>query len=309
MPNARADRVSLGILLMVAFTITAPFLDSFAKLATDTVPIGQIVAARFVVQAVLLLPLAAFLGWLHRPTAREVGLHFARASLILLSTFLIVRAFAEMPIADAVAIFFVEPFLLTLAGAFFLGETLGIRRVLACGVGFLGTLLVIQPNFANSGWVALLPLGTAACFTAYLLLTRRMATAMHPVSLQAYTALAASALILPVLTGFEGTGQDLLDPVWPTWTDGLLLLGVGVAGGIAHLFLSFAFSHAPAATLAPLQYLEILFATLLGFLIFADLPNPTAFTGMLLITGSGVYIWWRERKLERLAEIPPAALP
>lgn len=149
------DRLILGIALMMGFIITGPFIDIFAKLATAAVPVAQIAAARFLFQGAFIAPVAALLGRLTRPPKRDVQLYFARGALILLSTACITGAVKFMPIADAIAIFFVEPFILTLLGSFFLGETVGPRRLTACFIGFIGALLVIQPSFAAVGWSTL----------------------------------------------------------------------------------------------------------------------------------------------------------
>ncbi|MBS3786051.1 MAG: DMT family transporter [Gammaproteobacteria bacterium] len=295
----RPDRISLGILMMVGFTVTAPLIDTFSKLSATHVVVAQVVAARFIVQGALLLPLSAINGWLHRPLRQEILLQFARATLILTATGFFVAALAVMPLADAVAIFFVEPFILILLGALFLHEPVGWQRLALCLLGLGGAMLVIQPNFAVLGPAAFLPLGTAVMFALYMLLTRAMARRMHPVTLQAYTAIAASLLMLPLLALGHWLGIDALTLSWPNNEIYWLLLGVGVAATVAHVFMSFALSMAPAGIIAPIQYLEIVAAAALGFWVFGDLPNPVALIGILIIISSGLCIFWRERAIER----------
>ena len=296
--NARTDtdRTVLGVLAMITFAVLGPFIDVFAKLTPPEIAVGQVQAARFTLQGGLLFPLALIMGWAHLPNLRETGLHFVRAALVVIATGFFVAALRFMPIADAIAIFFVEPLLLTLMGGWLLGEAVGPRRIIACLVGFGGSLLVIQPSFQEFGPAALLPLGTAFFFVFYMLLTRGMARRMHPVTLQAYTALAAIVLIWPVLLVFDGSGVALLDPSWPSPFAWWMLLGVGIAATISHIFVSIALSLAPAATIAPLQYLEIVFATLFGYLIFGDVLNGLKLVGVLIIIASGLYVFSRERK-------------
>ncbi len=300
-----ADRPLLGVGLMIGFAALAPLMDAFAKLASEAIPIGQIVAFRFCIQAAVLTPLAVWLGALHRPKAAEMALHTARAALILLATAAFFTAISVMPIADAISIFFVEPFILTLLGAVLLGETVGWRRILACALGFTGALLVIRPSFAAFGPVALLPLFTAVAFALYMILTRRMARALHPVALQAWTALAAAALILPVLAVFDGRDMKVLEVVRPEGRFSLFLLGVGLTASVTHLMLSGALRFAPAATVAPLQYLEIVAATGLGYLLFADFPDPLTFLGIAVIVGAGLFVILRERRAQRRPLPPP----
>lgn len=292
-------RTSLGILLMVAFTMIAPIMDSCAKLIGDAVAVGEVATIRFVAQAVLLTPLAAVMGCLHRPARAECGLHLVRAALLLVATGCFFYALHFMPQADAIAIFFVEPFILTLLGGLLLGEPLGLRRYAACTVGFCGALLIIRPSFQDFGPVALLPLVTACLFAVYMILTRRMATRMHPITLQAYTGLAALVLALPVLFVFDGSGVAQLDPSWPAAREAWLLAGVGVIATLSHICISFALKFAPASVIAPVQYLEIVSATALGYWLFADLPDALSWAGIALIVGSGLFVFLRERQLER----------
>ena len=116
------------------------------------------------------------------------------------------------------------------------------------------------------GAVAFLPLGTALCFAFYMILTRRMATRMHPITLQAYSALAALVVAAPVLLAFDGSDVAALDPSWPDMRVAWLLAGLGVIATLSHVCISFALSLAPASLLAPMQYLEIVGATLFGYL-------------------------------------------
>lgn len=297
--SGSGGKTSLGIVLMVGFALIAPLMDSFAKLIGDAVAVGLIAATRFAVQSAMLLPLAALMGWLHRPQRGELGLHLVRSALLMVATAFFFTALRYMPIADAIAIFFVEPFIVTLLGGWLLGEQLGPRRYIACVIGFGGALLIIQPSFQELGFVALLPLVTALGFAFYMILTRRMATRMHPITLQVYTGVAALVLAVPVLWAFDGSGVGPLDPGWPEMRELKLLAALGVVATLSHVCISFALSLAPASVLAPMQYLEIVGATVLGFYIFGDLPDGLTFVGIALIVASGLYVFVRERQLER----------
>lgn len=289
---------------MIGFALVAPGMDALAKLSAATIPVGQILAFRFGVQMGLLVPLALVLGVWVRQSMAEIGTHFLRAGLILLATGAFFTALKVMPIADAIAIFFVEPFILTLFGAVFLGESIGWRRLLACGIGFCGALIVIRPSFSEFGLVALLPLLTAVSFALYMILTRRVARRMHPVALQGWTALAAFAIILPVLLMFNDSDVAVFDPVMPQGMVWIFLLGVGITASASHLMISGALRYAPAATIAPLQYLEIVTASILGYLIFADLPDAQTLLGIAIIMASGIFVILRERRDQRVAPVP-----
>lgn len=299
------DRPLLGIGCMLAFCAFAPMMDAFAKATPSAVPLAQILAARFSLQAMILVPLAWSLGVLHRPGLRDAGLHLARGFALLAATGCFFAAIRHMPIADALAVFFVEPFILTLMGAVFLGEAVGWRRLAACATGFAGALLVIRPGFGDLGAIALLPLGTACLFAVYMLLTRSMSQRLHPVTLQAQTALAACVLILPPVVLLDGTGNALFDPVWPQGKAVWTLIGVGFIATISHLFITVALRFAPAATIAPLQYLEIVGATVIGFVAFRDFPEALTWAGIAVIVGSGLYVFARERLHGQSADRPP----
>ncbi len=301
----RPGSITLGVLFMVGFAMIAPVMDTAAKLIGDAVAVGQVATTRFVFQVALLLPLAWLAGWLHRPRPGEIRLHVARAALLLVATSCFFFSLRYMPVAEAISIFFVEPFILTLLGAWLLSEPIGPLRYVACAVGFAGALLIIQPSFQTVGFVALLPLVTACLFALYMVLTRRMATAMHPITLQAYTGMAALVLALPILFAMNGSGIAELDPSWPAPRELWLLAAVGLIATLSHVFISFALAFAPASTVAPLQYLEIVSATIMGFYVFGELPNGLTWVGIVLIVGSGLFVFLRERHLERRPPPPP----
>ena len=289
-----------GIMLMLGFCIFGPTIDVFAKLAGQAdVPVFQISAARFAVQALCLLPFALYLNVLRWPDRREAGLHLIRGLLILIATSFFFAAINHMPIADAISIFFIEPFILTLLGALFLGETVGWRRILACIIGFGGALLVIQPQYETVGLAAAFPAGTAVCFAFYLLLTRKMTQDAHPVTIQIFTSCAAFILVMPVLLVMQDGPVQVLRLVEVDSYQVSLLIGVGVCATIAHMFLTSAFRYTAVAILAPLQYLEIVSATVFGFFVFGDFPNKITFLGITIIIGSGLYVLMRERQLEK----------
>ena len=303
------DRILAGVALMLGFCITAPMLDVAAKLASATVPVGQITAARFFVQCALMAPFVWIMGLsLRVARAQWLALVF-RAALLLVSTFCFIAAIRVMPLADALAIVFVAPFIVLLVGKFYLGEDVGPRRVGAAMVGFVGVLFVIQPSFAAFGAVALFPLGTAIGFAFYILVTRGLSRRMHPVTLQFHTGLIASLLCLPVLLLAQGSGTELLDLVWPEGIAWLWLFGVGCFAAISHMMMTYALSLAPSATLAPLQYLELPVATLLGYLVFQDFPNALTLTGITIIIGAGLYMIHRERVTARQLITERAAPP
>ncbi|TQM89911.1 DMT family transporter [Roseinatronobacter monicus] len=306
---ASTDRILAGVALMLGFCVTAPLLDVAAKLASSSVPVGQITAARFIIQCMLMAPFVWVMGLSLRVPRKHLPALLLRAVLLLVSTFCFIAAIRVMPLADALAIVFVAPFIVLLVGKFYLGEDVGPRRVAAAIVGFVGVLFVIQPSFVAFGAVALFPLGTAIAFAFYILVTRGLSRRVHPVALQFHTGLIASLLCLPFILLAQGTGSVFLDPVWPEGIVWLWLLGVGFFATMSHMMMTYALSLAPSATLAPLQYLELPVATLLGYWVFSDFPNALTLTGIAIIISAGLYMIHRERVTARALITERAAPP
>ncbi|MCT2540158.1 DMT family transporter [Sedimentimonas flavescens] len=289
------DRIFPGIALMLGFCVIAPLIDVASKLAAQSVPVGTVTLGRFVVQAALMAPIVLAMGLRWRVTAAAARLLVARAAVSILATYCFVAAVQVMPIADALAIAFVEPFVILLIGRFVMGEEVGPRRLGASVVGFIGALFVIQPSFITFGPVALFPLGTAVSFALYMLLTRALSRHMHPVTMQLHTALVAAVLCLPLLA--LGTAADLKEVAFalPQGIFWLWVFCVGLAATISHMSMTYALKLAPSSTLAPLHYFEMLTATLFGYVFFDDFPNLLTWIGVAIITGSGLYIIHRER--------------
>ena len=295
---------------MMGFCIVAPVGDAVAKLLGASVPLGQVVLLRFVIQALILIPIVWYSGRIWRMRGRVLRLTFLRTLLHMAGIAAMFTALKYLPLADAVAIAFVMPFFMLLLGKFILNEEVGPRRLGASIVGFLGTLLIVQPSFANVGWPALLPVVVAVVFSFFMLVTRQIAKETDPISLQAVSGVMAVVMILPLLALGTMTQIAPLRLIQPDALDWTLLLGIGVLGTVAHLLMTWSLRFAPSATLAPMQYLEIPFATLLGLLIFSDLPNPLAGLGILITVGAGLYIVMRERATARAlaaAVAPPVA--
>ena len=292
------DRPFLGVMLMLCFCVLAPLGDSIAKVLGGTVILMMLLFTRFAVQAVMLLPVVLLNGQGVR-LPRELWVWtLIRTVLHILGIGLMFSALRYLPLADALAIAFVMPFIMLILGHFAMGEQVGLHRMVACAIGFFGTLLVIQPNFVEVGYPALLPLGVAVVFALFMMATRKVARALDPIKLQAISGVQASVILLVLSLAFPtATGTLSLDYDAKTWG---LLAALGVLGTFAHLFMTWSLRFAPASTLAPMQYLEIPFGTAIGGLVFSDLPNGLAAIGICITVGAGLYIILRERQLSLL---------
>ncbi len=200
------------------------------------------------------------------------------------------------------------PFIMLVLGRFALGEEVGQRRIVACCVGFVGTLMVMQPSFAEVGWPALLPVGVAIDFAFFMLVTRQLARSVDPIALQMVSGLFACVFLLPFLPLLSGLPGFALS--WPNANGWTLAFLMGALGTAAHLLMTWALRFAPSATLAPMQYLEIPVAALLGWLIFREFPNGLALAGIGVTIAAGLYVIYREHAISRSAlSTPPPAPP
>ena len=295
------DQPLRGILLMLGFCLLAPLGDALAKLLGETVPLGLTVFVRFAVQAVVLVPVVWIGGRAWRMRGRVLGIVALRTVLHVAGIGLMFRALQYLPLADAVAIIFVMPFLMLAIGHVLLGEEVGPRRLAAAIVGFAGTLLVVQPSFAAVGWPAVLPLGVAVNFACFMALTRQIAKDTDPVGMQMVSGWMAVGLLAPLVIWGPASGIPALAlPALPqgSWA---LLLAIGGVGSLSHLLMVWSLRYAPATTLAPMQYLEIPVAVAIGWVIWRDLPNGLALVGIAVTIAAGLYIILRERDVARHA--------
>ncbi len=283
------DRASLTkgiVLLLLAFNILA-VMDGLAKyLAESGYPVVQILWARFFFNAMLILPIAA---WRHRSLmlrppnpAVQVGRGLLHAS----GTFLLFMAYARMPLADALAIYYAYPFVVTALAPFLLGEHTGWRRWTAVAAGFAGTLLVIRPGVEVLNTGALFALVGSVAFAFYLILTRKLAGSA-PADLTLSYQSTSAAIVISIFVPFFWVTPDVFALV--------LFVAIGAISAMGHLMIIYAFERAPASYLAPFGYVEIITAAVIGFALFGDIPDYLTWAGIAVISASGIYIAWRER--------------
>jgi drug/metabolite transporter (DMT)-like permease len=285
------DRIAgSGVFLMVASVVIAPMIDIFSKLATATVPAAEITLGRFVVQAALMLPFAMMRGRVFSRSVKHVSLHMLRGLILTIGMISFVLALKSMPIADAIAIFFVEPAILTLMSGVFLREHIGWKKITACATGFAGSLLVIQPSFSQFGLVALLPVVTAFTVATFILLTRALAHIEDPWSVQFQSSFWAIGIAIVILLLGEGTGSEIIDPVMPDLQSLIFMGCVGIAAALSGILGAYAYRAAPASILAPLQYFEIVSASILAYFVFGDFPDALKWLGIAIIIASGIFI-------------------
>ncbi len=284
--------------MMILATLLVPVGDTLSKYLTTTLDPFEIAFFRFVFQVGFLgLAMVVF-----RQTFRAGNLGLlALGGLCSAGTLIgLIGAFTVMPIATAIAIFFVEPLILTLLSVLFLGEKVGWRRYAAIAVGMCGALIVIRPNWATFGWPAIFPLGAAVAFAGNMAIVRKISRDMTGLAVQFYISVFAMLLVgaglaVASLTGvFAWSGTDIITGTIP------MFVLMGMLSALTFFLFTEAFKRSPASTLAPLQYLEIIGATAMGYLVFGDFPDWLTWVGTAVILASGLYVFRREQ-LDRKA--------
>ncbi|MGC6452408.1 MAG: DMT family transporter [Candidatus Puniceispirillaceae bacterium] len=298
-----ADRPIIGILFMMGFCMLAPMGDAAAKSISLVTPMMMMLLARYAVQFILPIPIII-------ASRRRIGMSWRILRIILARSVVHIAGVGTMyvslrhlPLADALAIAFVYPFIMLVMGHMFLGEQVGVRRIAACTIGFAGTLMIIQPSFAAVGWPALLPLAVAFLFASLVLLTRQIAKDYDPICLQAASGFTSTLILLLCWLLFRdfGVADMQISSVTPRQAVGLTL--IGLFGTLSHLSMNYAVRFAPSATLAPMQYIELPVAVSAGWLIFGELPNSLAALGITISVASGLaVIYFEHRALTRQHE-------
>jgi drug/metabolite transporter (DMT)-like permease len=278
--------------LLLQFSAIALFvaLDTVTKLLTAHYPVPQIVFMRFVFHTVV-VALALRLGTGRLPwRSRAPGLEAVRSLTLLIATGLFVLALYHIPLADASAVSFASPLFTAGLAALWLGEVVGPRRWMGISLGLLGVMIALRPPFLTGEmphWALFLPLGTAASFATYQILTRKLSVMDGPGTIILHTGLAAGAV--------AGLAQPF---VWqaPTASAWLLMVLAGVFGASGHYLLIQAYSRAPASILAPMTYTQLIWATLASMLVFGDLPDGWTLLGAGVIAAGGIVVAWPTRR-------------
>lgn len=296
----QAQRPLLAIGIMLVAMAVLPFLDVIAKHLGDIgVPVIQIVWARMFFGTLLTLPIVVGqLGWKPILKPDSPGIQVIRSLLLLTSTGLYFWSLKYLPVADALAIFFVQALAVTMLSPFMLGEHVGIRRWIATIVGFIGTLIIIRPGFQTFNLGILLALGSGFATAVYMLLTRKIAGRANAILTTLHTN-AAGMVLVSIAVIF----------VWkpPTTEQWMLFVLLALFATVGHYLIVRSFDYAEASMLAPFSYTEIIMAVIGGWYFFGDFPDKWTFIGVGILIASAIYTSYRERlrHIQRMPEPAP----
>ncbi len=299
-PAPHAQQPLLGIGIMLIAMAVLPFLDITAKYLGELgVPVIQIVWARLFFGTLLTLPIVVGqFGWKTTLTPDSPKIQVLRSLLLLVSTGLYFSSLKYLPVADALAIFFVQPLAVTLLSPIMLGEHVGIRRWTATIVGFIGTLIIIRPGFQAFNLGIVLALGSGFAMAVYMLLTRKIAGRTNALLTTLHTnAIGMVIISIAVIFVWQAPSSE-------QW--GLFIL-LAVIATVGHYLIVRAFDFAEASTLAPFSYTEIIMAVIGGWWFFGDFPDKWTFIGVAILIASAIYMSYRERvrHIERAPEPAP----
>lgn len=288
------ERRLFGIGLALAAYLLFVGLDTSAKwLGLVGVSALQVIFVRYAVHLCLAVGLNLPRQGLGLLRSNSPRLELFRAMALLGSTLCNFTAVRYLPLTVTGAIAFTVPLIITALSVIFLRETVGWRRWTAITVGFVGVLIIVRPGTEVFNPATLLSLGGAGCYAAYAMLTRRLAGVDSAGTQQLYGAALPAIALAPFA---------IATWVWPsTLLDTMVLALIGVIGFSAHQFITVAHRFAPASALAPFAYVQIVFFAAVSWLVFNQPPDVWFFVGAPIVMGSGLYIWWRERRLARPA--------
>lgn len=290
-----------GVLLFLTAIFLFAALDATAKYLAAFYAVPLLVWARYLVHLIVMVVAIAPGMGREIVVTRRPGLMTFRALMLVGVTLLVQLAFRTLPLAETTAIVFVTPLLVALLAGPMLGEKMRLVGWLATLAGFFGVLLIARPGGAMSGIGIIYALGGALCYALYQILTRKLLSSEPPMRLLFYTALVGTISMSLFLPSFWGA--DLPGPA-----QALLIASLGFYGGTGHFLLIRAFREAPASTLSPLLYVQLIWAMLLGWLVFGQLPDMPAVAGMLIIGASGLSLAMRRTKLVDPVNPPGSAL-
>lgn len=287
LPLSGANRPLTGIGLMLVATFMFASHDAMSKYLSGFYPIILIVWARYLIHTLLMAGIFLPQSGLRVLRTKSPGLQILRALCLLGVSLLFTAGLMFIPLAEATSVIFLAPLLVTALSVPLLGERVSPGQWAAVIVGFVGVLIIVHPGGSLFTPAVLLPMSAALCFSFYQILTRRLSE-VDSATTSNFVAGLVNTLVMSVLVPF----------FWqlPSFSHGLMMLALGGCGMAAHLLLTHAFRHAAPALLAPFGYVQIVFAGLLGLLIFAHTPDLMTLSGILIICLSGLAAAWQSRR-------------
>lgn len=279
-----------GMLLVLTATLLFASHDVLSKYLSGFYPVMLVIWVRYLIHTLLMMGIFLPQSGLRVLRTKRPVLQIVRALCLLGTSMLFVTALQYIPLAEATAVNFLAPLLVTALSVPLLKERVSTGQWVAVLVGFCGVMVIVHPGGEMFTPAILLPFCSALCFAFYQLLTRLVAEVDSPTTSNFFAGV-FNTLVMSAIVPFYWE--------WPTFWHGVLMLALGGCGMSAHLFLTQAFRYAPPAMLAPFGYCQIIFAGILGYLIFDHTPSVLTLIGIAVICSSGIAAAWLQRRASR----------
>src|SRR3954462_1079644 len=284
--SARNRLVGIGIVSLTYLIFSV--LDGSAKWLVQSMPVVMVVWLRFLIHVIfagaVLLPVKG----ISLLKTNHLRWHLLRAGMFVAMTAMNFWALQYLQLTVTSSIFFSAPIIIALLSAQLLGEKLDFRRLVAILCGFAGVLVIVHPWSADFHPAMLLAVLNAVIYAVFMMMTRHLAAYDSPETIQFLPAIGATVLLTP----FAIAAWEAPD-TWLEWTLACLL---GVFGGFGHYLLARAHRYAPSSVIAPFVYQQVIYMALFGYLVFGDVPGAAVWIGAVIVIGSGLYLFSRERK-------------
>jgi drug/metabolite transporter (DMT)-like permease len=286
----------IGVVLMLVATQIVPVMDGFAKYLSPRYPAWQLAWCRFFFHFLVLVPVVVFKFDRRELWPRQPLLQIIRGAFLVVATSLFFASIARIPLANALALLFCYPLIVSVLSPWLLGERPELGRWVAALVGFSGILVILRPGLMTMDSGSVLALLAGCAYSLYFLATRKLSGTAPPLVTLAYTAVFGAVVL---------TAAAPLYWVTPVVADLPYMAGIGLAAALGHYLIIVAFERAPASVLAPLGYGEIVMATLIGYFVFGDFPDRWTWLGIAIVIGSGTYVLLRERERRPVEALEP----
>ncbi|KRB01070.1 hypothetical protein ASD83_05935 [Devosia sp. Root685] len=301
-PAPLTDQPLRGLAFIIGATMLFAYSDTSGKLLVSEYNVPLVMAVRYITHALLMLAIVAPFHGRAMVHATRTGLVLVRGGCLAVASVLMGFALQRMPVAEATAIVYLAPVLVILLSGPLLNEKVGSGAWVAAALGFAGVLLIARPGGGLDPWGIAFALGNVVLAVAYNLLSRVLARTEHTITMLFYTALVGSILFGLMLPW-------TLYGVPPTVLQIFLFLGLGVSAGLGHYLFTQSYRYAPAAILAPMNYLHLGWAALFGWLVFGHAPDAIALGGIALVAAGGVVSATMARRRPARAREEAAAAP
>jgi len=283
---------SRGILCMFAAMAFISIQEAFAKYLGGHLPIAQVVWARYLGHLLLMIIILWPKYGQRIIKANVLSMQIVRSIILLLDTALFFYGLTLIGLAEATAIFFTVPALVIILSIFILQEKVSLPTMLAIGLGFVGTIIIVRPDIGQDAntdltFGALFIFGSACCAALYNVITRKLAGSDPLYVTLFYTAMIGALVSSLIVPWFWQSPQG-----WLQW---IALISIGLFGGVAHSLMIAAHQYSAATIVAPFMYTQIFWAILLGWIFFAELPDQYALIGASIVIASGLFLLFNKK--------------